>query len=156
MSLAQEHVIQYIPRKKTPFLTFVQEREHVDRIFLSKEAYDERKEKYVRRVKSVLDYAKEENICRSQILLHYFDEKNAEPCGKCDICQQKREKELSNREFQTIRNEIEKLLQNDEYTTSKLINILPFKEDKIMDVLRYLMDNQVIRQNEQMKMIFVK
>lgn len=156
VSLAQEHVIQYIPRKKTPFLTFVQERERVDRIFLSKEAYDERKEKYVRRVKSVLDYAKEENICRSQILLRYFDEKNAEPCGKCDICQQKREKELSNREFQTIRNEIEKLLQNDEYTTSKLINILPFKEDKIMDVLRYLMDNQVIRQNEQMKMIFVK
>jgi len=81
VGLAKEQIIQYIPRKKTPFLTFTHEREATERIVLGKEAYDDRRERYITRIKSVLDYAQEENICRSQILLGYFGEKNTKPAG---------------------------------------------------------------------------
>ena len=149
-------MIKYIPRRKTPFLTFVQERESTERLFLSSKVYDERKDRYIKRVKSVLDYAKEENLCRNQILLSYFNETDSKPCGKCDVCQQKKEKELSNEEFQKIKDAIEILLSKNESTARNLLNELPYKENKILQVLRYLMDNKQIRQNERMKITWIK
>ncbi|MHB9055691.1 MAG: RecQ family ATP-dependent DNA helicase [Paludibacteraceae bacterium] len=154
--LAHEHVIKYIPRRKTPYLTFVQERESAERLFLSKEAYDERKERYVKRVKCVLDYAKEENVCRSRILLDYFGEKDAKACGKCDVCQRKRERELSEDEFQKIRTGIESLLSDNKSTVNKLINELPYNENKILTVLRYLIDNKCIIRDERMNISLIK
>ena len=154
--LAHLGVIKYIPRRKTPFLTFVQERESTERLFLSSKVYDERKDRYIKRVKSVLDYAKEENLCRNQILLSYFNETDSKPCGKCDVCQQKKEKELSNEEFQKIKDAIEILLSKNESTARNLLNELPYKENKILQVLRYLMDNKQIRQNERMKITWIK
>ena len=149
-------MIKYIPRRKTPFLTFVQERESTERLFLSSKVYDERKDRYIKRVKSVLDYAKEENLCRNQILLSYFNETDSKPCGKCDVCQKKKEKELSNEEFQKIKDAIEILLSKNESTARNLLNELPYKENKILQVLRYLMDNKQIRQNERMKITWIK
>ena len=149
-------MIKYIPRRKSPFLPFVQERESTERLFLSSKVYDERKDRYIKRVKSVLDYAKEENLCRNQILLSYFNETDSKPCGKCDVCQQKKEKELSNEEFQKIKDAIEILLSKNESTARNLLNELPYKENKILQVLRYLMDNKQIRQNERMKITWIK
>ena len=154
--LANQRVIKYIPRRKTPFLTFVQERESTERLFLSTVVYDERKERYTKRVKSVLEYAKEENICRNQILLRYFDEKKSIPCGKCDVCIQKKEKDLSDDEFLKIKNGVESLLSSNECSVGKLIEALPFREEKIVKVLRYLLDNQYIICDEVMKLKWVK
>ena len=89
VGLSKESIIQYIPRRKTPFLTFIREREATDRLILNKETYDNRRDRYTTRVKSVLNYAQEENLCRSQMLLSYFGEKETKPCGKCDVCLKK-------------------------------------------------------------------
>ena len=51
---------------------------------------------------------------------------------------------------------IEILLTKDEYTTNNLLNELPYKENKILQVLRYLMDNKQILQNERMKITWIK
>ena len=47
IGLAKEHIIQYIPRKKTPFLTFTHERLETERVVLGKEAYDDRRDRYI-------------------------------------------------------------------------------------------------------------
>ena len=91
IALSKEKIIQYIPRKKTPFITFTREREDSGRLVLSKEAYDDRRQRYILRVKSMLDYAKEDTVCRSQLLLAYFGEKNTNPYGQCDICLKNKE-----------------------------------------------------------------
>lgn len=150
--LAKERIIQYIPRKKTPFLTFVREREATERVVLGKEAYDDRRERYIARVKSVLDYAKEENICRSQILLNYFGEKNTKPCGKCDICQKRRETEVSNDDFEAIRLAVIQALTMEELTVNSLVRKVPFKEPKVLQVIRFMLDNEQIEENEAMKL----
>ncbi|MEI8274083.1 MAG: ATP-dependent DNA helicase RecQ, partial [Paludibacter sp.] len=113
VGLAKDRIIQYIPRKKTPFLTFVREREATNRVVFTKETYDDRRERYISRVKSVLDYAQEENICRSQILLAYFGEKETSTCGKCDICLKKKELQVSTNEFETIRQAIHLILKSE-------------------------------------------
>ncbi len=152
VALAKEHIIQFIPRKKTPYLTFVHERVETDRVVLGKEAYDDRRERYILRVKSVLDYAKEENICRSQVLLSYFGEKETKPCGKCDICQKRRETELTDEEFETIRLDILQLLTSEELSINSLIKKIPVKEPKSLKVVRFMIDNGQLKENELMKL----
>jgi ATP-dependent DNA helicase RecQ len=152
VGLAKERIIQYIPRKKTPFLTFTREREATERVVLGKEAYDDRRDRYIARVKSVLDYAQEENICRSQVLLSYFGEKNVRPCGKCDICLKKKETTVSNDDFETIRQTILKQLKTNELTINALVKNIPFKEPKVLQVIRFMMDNGQLRQNGNMKL----
>jgi ATP-dependent DNA helicase RecQ len=152
VGLAKEGLIQYIPRKKTPFLTFTREREATHRVALTKEAYDDRRDRYVARVKSVLDYAQEENVCRSQMLLTYFGEKNTKPCGKCDICLKKKETQVTNDDFESIRKIIFRKLEVEELTVNSLVKNIPFKEPKVLQVIRFMMDNGQIEENEVMKL----
>jgi len=152
ISLAKEHIIQYIPRKKTPFLTFIHERVETERVILGKEAYDDRRDRYILRVKSVLDYAKEENICRNQILLNYFGEKDTQPCGKCDICLKKRDTQLTEEEFETIRNNIHNELETTSMSINALVKKIPSKEPKVLQVIRFMLDNGQIAENELMKL----
>lgn len=156
IGLAKEGIVRYIPRKKTPFLTFTLERETRNRVVVSKEAYDDRKERYVKRVKSMVDYAQEENVCRSLMLLSYFGEKDGNSCGKCDVCLKRKEKELSKEEFQTIQKTIEDILKKEAQTLQKLVKKLPFKEDKLITVVRYLSDNGHIKQDAGLRLNWVK
>ncbi len=151
IGLSQDKIIKYIPRKKTPFLTFVHEREPIDRITLGKEAYDDRKERYVTRTKSMIEYASEENICRSLILLNYFGEKDGKSCGQCDVCLKRKSKELSNEEFQRIKNELIDLLKAHQLGLNEILKKINYKEKKVLEVIRFLMDDGVIFQNEQMR-----
>jgi len=150
--LAKEHVIQFIPRKKTPFLTFIREREATSRIVLTKETYEDRRDRYILRVKSVLDYAQEENNCRSQVLLSYFGEKETTPCGKCDICLKKKETQVSTDDFETIRLAVQQVLATEELTVNALVKKIPFKELKVLQVVRFMMDNEQVVENELMKL----
>ncbi|MDD2285798.1 MAG: RecQ family ATP-dependent DNA helicase [Paludibacter sp.] len=150
--LSKEHIIQYIPRKKTPFVSFMVERESPDRLNLGKEAYDDRKERYINRVKSVLDYVKEQNICRSQILLAYFGEKNTKPCGHCDICLRKKEQQITEADFDQIRLAVLSQLKQNSLTVSQLLKAIPFKEQKVMPVIRFLIDNRVLEQENDMRL----
>jgi ATP-dependent DNA helicase RecQ len=151
--LGREHIIQYIPRKKTPFLTFVREREATERVILGKDAYDDRRERYILRVKSVLDYAQEDNICRSQVLLSYFGEKETKACGKCDICLKKKETLVTDSDFENIKMAILKYLSEEPLTINALVKKIPFKELKVMQVIRFLIDNGHLKENEMLKLI---
>ncbi|HNX88259.1 MAG TPA: RecQ family zinc-binding domain-containing protein, partial [Paludibacteraceae bacterium] len=108
--------------------------------------------RYVERVKSVLDYAKEENHCRSKVLLGYFGETGAGACGKCDICLKNSENLLTDEEFAQIKSAILQVLQEKELTIGNLAKKLSYKEIKVMQVIRLLLDQQQIIQNEQMKL----
>jgi ATP-dependent DNA helicase RecQ len=152
VGLSKEHIIRYIPRKKTPFLTFISEREATERVILGKEAYDDRRERYILRVKSVLDYAREENICRSQLLLSYFGEKDTKPCGKCDICLKNKEMQVSTEDFEKIKISILKILSTEPLSINNLLKKMDFKEPKVLKVISFMMDNGQIAENERMKL----
>jgi ATP-dependent DNA helicase RecQ len=152
VALSKEQIIDYIPRKKTPYITFTLERQETERIVLSKEAYDDRRERYISRVKSVLDYAKEENVCRSQILLAYFGEKNTKPCGQCDICQKNKEAEVGTNLFEKIKTKVFEILEKEPLVINSLLRKLPFKEPQSIQVIRFLIDNDHLIQNEYMQL----
>lgn len=152
IAMSKEQIIEYIPRKKTPFITFTLERQPTERVVLGKEAYDDRRERYISRVKSVLDYAREENICRSQVLLAYFGEKDTRPCGQCDICLKKKENEVETDLFDKIKNKVLEILDIETLPLNSLLRKLPFKEPQAIQVIRFLIDNGHIEENELMQL----
>ena len=86
VSLAQRGIITYIPRSVGCSLTMTNERQ--TEIYLSPAIYEERQERYVQKLKAMVEYADQNQFCREQVLLAYFGEKNAAPCGRCDVCRE--------------------------------------------------------------------
>ena len=88
VNLNRQRVIHYVPRKKIPHITYLQRR--VDRVVLSREVYEERRDNYEQRCREMLRYAQQEEACRSSFMLNYFGEKDTSDCGRCDVCLSKR------------------------------------------------------------------
>jgi len=138
--LRSGRIIDYIPRKRTPLIIFIRDRIPRDKLILSKENYDQRKQEYMNRIESVIGYATSTGKCRSQILLEYFGEKSTERCGVCDVCISRNQLGISRNEFdriaETIRTELAVPLKPEE---------LFFKsnprDEKFRSVLRWLLDN---------------
>lgn len=86
VSLAQRGIITYIPRSIGCSLTMTNERQ--TEIYLSPAIYEDRQERYVQKLKAMVEYADQSQFCREQVLLAYFGEKNAAPCGHCDVCRE--------------------------------------------------------------------
>ena len=97
-SLAARHIIQFIPRRKIPFISYTRDRVDGDKVVIPKEVWESRREQYEKRIKSMIRYAKNDEVCRSRQLLAYFGEKNDSECNQCDVCladqTEEREKEL--------------------------------------------------------------
>ena len=85
-SLAQKHIIQYIPRQHVPTIHYLQRREDQEHIQLPPNIYEHRLEQYRQRILAMLNYMQNDNRCRSRQLLEYFGEKQTHDCGQCDIC----------------------------------------------------------------------
>ncbi len=91
VSLAQRHIITYIPHDTADTLTLTQDRQ--TDIHLSIDIYDNHRQQYIEKLKAMVEYADNNLYCRSQLLLSYFGETNAATCGSCDVCRQKAKSE---------------------------------------------------------------
>ena len=91
VSLAQRHIITYIPHDTANTLTFTRERQ--TDIYLPTTIYDNHRQQYIEKLKAMVEYADNQLYCRSQLLLSYFGETDAATCGSCDVCRQKAKSE---------------------------------------------------------------
>jgi ATP-dependent DNA helicase RecQ len=142
--LNNSKIIRYIPRKRTPMIIFTEERLEEKNLFFSKESYKTRKDRYEKRMEGVLYYASSTNKCRSQILLMYFGQKNANRCGVCDVCRQRNELGLTKYEFDKIVEDITEMLFQQERDIDELTDKMTFSREKIIRVIQWLVDNNKI------------
>lgn len=144
--LTRQHILHYIPGKKTPYIIYTRERQETDRIYLSKEVYEERKESYRRRIEAMIEYAESENNCRSRMLLHYFGEKNEHNCGQCDVCLQHHHSGLKQSQFDEISRQILALLKTSPFSPQELKAQIQVPEEQVSKVIAYLLSEEIIRQ----------
>ena len=85
-ALNKRRILHFIPSNKTPYITYAQRREDGDRIIIPPIVYEERKKQFTERINQVINYAKNNQVCRSRQLLHYFGETRSSDCGICDVC----------------------------------------------------------------------
>lgn len=139
--LRTQKIVDYIPQKKTPFIIFAKERLDLDRLKISKENYTDRKRDYMQRIDAMIHYASSSHKCRSQLLLQYFGENESVRCGKCDVCRERNELNLSKYEFDTISEQIKKVLAQPCFY-EELLKQIEGKPDSIVKVVRYLLENE--------------
>lgn len=144
--LTKQHILHYIPGKKTPYIIYTRERQETDRIYLSKEVYEERKESYRQRIEAMIEYAESENKCRSRMLLHYFGEKNEHNCGQCDVCLQHHHSGLKQSQFDEISRQVLSLLKAESLSLQQLKSRMDVPEEQLTKVISYLMSEEIIRQ----------
>ena len=85
-SLSQKHILHFIPQKKTPYIRYTQRREDMEHVQLIPEVYEERKRQFAERIHKMIDYATNDEVCRSRQLLSYFGEERSKDCCQCDVC----------------------------------------------------------------------
>lgn len=146
LSLSRQHILHYIPAKKTPYIIYTRERQETERIYLSKEVYEDRKESYMQRINAMIEYAESENRCRSRMLLRYFGEKNEHNCGQCDVCLQQHQSGLKSGEFEAISQQLQALLKENPLSLQEIKDKMQVPENHLMKVVSYLVSEEIIRQ----------
>lgn len=120
VTLTKRRIVDYIPRKKTPYIIYTRERLELRFLHIPASVYEERKARYEARIKAMEEYVTTENICRSRMLLRYFGEKNEHNCGQCDVCLSKRATDnLSEESYEEVKRQILDLLSHSPLTPAE-------------------------------------
>jgi ATP-dependent DNA helicase RecQ len=153
VKLSAFKIISYIPGKRTALVIFTEERLERKALLISPENYLHVKEKFEIRLNKMIEYAESETHCRSVQLLDYFGEES-DRCGTCDICRERNELDLSKYEFDLILDEIKSLLENENPDAEELVKMVEYPEDKVIKVIRWLLDHNKIIQDKEHKLFW--
>ena len=143
--LSKRGIIDYIPHKKTPFIIYTRERVELRHLHIGKSVYEERKERYQKRIKAMIEYVSSETNCRSRMLLHYFGEKNEHDCEQCDACINKRKNiGMPQAEFNTIKEQVMEHIKKGACTPVEIASQLNIDQEKLLTVISFLIETDNI------------
>jgi ATP-dependent DNA helicase RecQ len=93
-TLHQYQFVEYKPQRESPQVYYNLPRRKSLDIHLDEQAYQFRKEQFIRRVKGMLDYV-QTKTCRCTAMAEYFGEQGSPPCGICDNCVRMEKEKMS-------------------------------------------------------------
>lgn len=144
LKLNRLHVLHYIPRRRTPYIVYTRERMEPRYVQITREAYEDRRQRMADRIESMITYATSTR-CRQQMLLEYFGEKADYECGCCDNCIEHRKREqASAQKPEVIARAIQQFIGNDCVSRDRIAAALPYPEDEVIEALRFLRDEGFI------------
>lgn len=154
-TLSARHILDFIPQSKTPYITYTQRREDGDRIIIPASVWEDRKEQYVKRINAIINYAKNDEVCRSRQLLEYFGEDTQKDCQQCDVCieNKKRHEEMDKEHYLHIAEEIKKLLADGKYHEFKELKNIQATSQDVNKVARMMEAEKIIKIDGQNMMI---
>ena len=145
LMLTRRRILHYIPRKKTPYIIYTRERQEKNRLIFTREVYEDRKESYAARIKTMAEYAAGDENCRSRTLLRYFGEENEHNCGICDVCLKPHPSGIRQGEFEDIENQLQQLLQEQPLPVAELMELMGGDRRKAATVLDFLIAEERVR-----------
>jgi ATP-dependent DNA helicase RecQ len=151
VKLSTLNIIRYIPGKKSALVILTEERLVRKALMISPDNYMNVKEKYEIRLNKMIEYADSDNHCRSVFLLDYFGEE-ADRCGICDVCRERNELDLSKYEFDIILEEIKSILSENSPDAKELVKLIDYPEERVIKVVRWLLDHNKIVQDRDHKL----
>jgi len=153
--LEKMKIIDYTPASDKPQLVYLDERLDGKDIRISPVYYQDRLTEASRRLEAMICYAESIKKCRSQILLEYFGEKSTKRCGRCDVCLERNKLGLNEMEFDGIVKIIKPILKSGPADAEQLVNAASdFHEDKVILVLRFLIDNGKVKKEADGKYVW--
>jgi ATP-dependent DNA helicase RecQ len=150
---ARLKLLSYYPQTELPMVMFTRERADAKEVRISKENYEERKQKALKRMDWMLHYAESTDKCRSRLLLSYFGETETVNCGHCDVCLEEKKSVFTYEEFEAIMAEVVSLLSVHPLTLKELITaVADHREEKTVKVVQWLMDNEEVHYDQSAKL----
>lgn len=143
LKLNRMHVLHYIPRRRTPYIVYTQERMEPRYVQITREAYEERRERMADRIKSMITYATS-SCCRQQMLLEYFGEKADYECGYCDNCIERKNERPPQKFSDTNCERDTATARNGAISRNEIVESLPYPENEVIESLRFLQDEGFI------------
>ena len=140
--LWQLRVIRYIPANSSPILYLNEERLPREDLYIAPATYLRRKELTHERFEQMLQYAANEERCRSQFLEEYFGAAGTgTSCGICDLClAQRRAAKASRPEDDTLTQQLLQRLEVRPVDPHTLAEELQHSPEEIASALRRLID----------------
>ena len=141
--LNQQGVLSYLPQTTLPKLIFLQNRINLKFENIKLVHYPILKQKTLYKINTVINYVREEDICRSRLLLAYFNETEFSDCMYCDVCIKKHKAHLdSHAEIITL---IKKELEINALTIDDLaIKLKQVNSKKITEAVNLMIDDDIL------------
>ena len=137
--LHQYGVIHYEPQKDSPQLYFPRNRIKGDDLSINTDLYYKRKEKFIARVKNIVQYVQELVTCRSKMIGSYFGDNKLHNCKVCDNCLRQKRVHIDEKEFEKISNRIQTVLAPQPLPSKELMDQLgTIKKEKAWKVIEFL------------------
>ncbi|TMI92590.1 MAG: RecQ family ATP-dependent DNA helicase [Bacteroidetes bacterium] len=137
--LHQYGIIHYEPQKDSPQLYFPRNRVKVEDISINMDLYHRRKEKFIARVKNIIQYVQELVTCRSKMIGSYFGDNKLHNCKVCDNCLRQKKVHIDEKEFEKISNRIQTVLAPQPLPSKELMEQLgAIKKEKAWKVIEFL------------------
>lgn len=142
IELSRMHIIQYIPRKRTPYIYYSTSREESRHLIFPKEIYELQKKRMADRVESIIEYITDNDECRETKLLRYFGEETAHACGHCDVCIESNKRKQYT--FNDVRDGILYMVKIRPRTLKDFLATLSFNKESVVEMLRFLVDEGIL------------
>ncbi|MDD7461013.1 MAG: RecQ family ATP-dependent DNA helicase [Prevotellaceae bacterium] len=143
-NLSRKNIVTFIPQRKTPLITYLQDRVEGTKVVIPQEVYEERKEQFTNRIEAIIAYATNDDICRSRQLLRYFGEERSTDCEQCDVCLYHDSRHVNKETAEVIRTQILQLLSDKQKHHITELHQLRMPKETLDMTLEYLINEEEI------------
>ena len=141
VNLSKKRIIDFIPRKSIPLISYKRDRVDGSDVILDKSVYEERKEQFQKSINSVINYAQNDRVCRSRQLLYYFGEKKSVDCEQCDVCHSHTHHDNHDQQ-EEIKEKLLAMVADGERHHVTEVRLLDEDWDMVTKVMKELMDEE--------------
>lgn len=150
-------ILEYEPSNNKPFIQYLKPRVAGIDVALNIDLVKDRIYVFKTKMEAMLHYASNKNHCRSNVLLAYFGEKRKDRCGICDFCVGRNKIEINDLELDKISEEIELLIKEKPHTTEFILAETKYpNKDKLLQVMHWLLDYEIIQKNKEGKIQWIR
>lgn len=152
--LSEMKILHYIPQASVPTITYLTPRLDTNQVAIRKDIYENRRELFEERINAMLSYVQIEHICRSRMLLAYFDDIQEEECGICDVCVEKKKHQASESFYSPEIIQILQLLSDKQPHDIDELETIGIKRSEIGALLRQLvLEERILVEGDSIKLM---
>ena len=144
LQLSRMHILQYVPRKSTPYLYYTTSRELPKYIDMPRSVYEDQYKRLKERIEAMKRFSFGDDDCRVNVMLRYFGEKPEAPCGKCDVCRSRNRKGLTKGDKQSIKDSIIYMVGNAPRSLDYIVAESRYAEDDVIEAVRALLSSHIL------------
>ncbi|WGK64650.1 RecQ family ATP-dependent DNA helicase [Croceiramulus getboli] len=144
LELEKDEVLQYDYQQFDTQIQFLVPREDDRTVNVIAKSIKAQNALKKRQIQDVIDYMKNDHLCRSVQLLSYFGEKQQQPCGICDVCRDQQWFKAHKNAFAKAEQDIKQLLAQQSLTSGELEQQLSVPLRLLLEVLDDLLKEEEI------------